>query len=100
MGQRIGRPVAIVRLSQRVREGIVRRQVRAVQRIEIEARGVAQRREGRFVVGGRGHRERSLLLPLLLGPFAGLFRASPQPGAFRRLLAVIADSGDGLLAWS
>lgn len=99
MGQRIGRPVAIVRLSQRVREGIVRRQMRAVQRIEIEARGVAQRREGRFVVGGRGHRERSLLL-LLLGPFAGLFRASPQPGAFCRLLAVIADSGDGLLAWS
>lgn len=97
MGQRIGRPVAIVRLSQRVREGIVRRQVRAVQRIE--TRGVAQRREGRFVVGRRGHREESLLL-LLLGPFAGLFRASPQPGAFRRLLAVIGGSGDGLLAWS
>lgn len=54
MGQRIGGSVAIVRLPQRVREGIVRRQVRAIQRID--ARGVAQRRERRFVVGRRGHR--------------------------------------------
>lgn len=82
MGQRIGRPVAIVRLSQRVREGIVRRQVRAVQRIEIEARGVAQRREGRFVVGGRGHREEEACCCCCSGPLLAFLGLRLSPALF------------------